>query len=804
MARFVRRRHLTAAVGTGLFIGSLALYLSTMAPSVIMGDPGEYQFVPYVLGIAHPPGYGFYTLLGKLFATLVPLGKVAFRLNLLAGVCGATLVTLAYLQTLHLANRPWDSPAAQLPAVLGATSLAASVSMMQHASHANAHIVTATLAMVNVLLLLRWWRTGNDRWLYAFSFVAGLSPTQHPLLVFGFPAYALFVLAVRPRILRQFRTLLRMAGCALLGLAVYLYYPIRSAMGPPFGPGNAHTWEGFVRLVLARGLTVNVFPFTLQEQLYRLGDVGRLMRLQFAWPALALAVAGALWLAVRRPRALLLLGGYAALTVYITVNILQDALAYLLGPTVITGVLIGAGGLALAEGLSRWQAPPRLRQAGAAALAIVLFAFPIQTAIHNQPRVDLSDYRQADAFVDAVFDQFGGKGQGARLLCAWEQMTPLHYYRLVEGRSPDPADVEIVPVSAGTEAPWAEAAWVHIGEGALYVADYRAEIVHAGFRLAPEGYFYRVLPGPRAESDPPVIDRSLDLSLDDGSLTLLGYDLDRTRLRAGESLRLTVYARLDASTDEIYLPFLHLGEGSALHFTTDSKFLTPGWAPGEVVAQDYDVPVSPTTAAGAYPLRLGVRAVKSEQDLPLTATGETTLPLTTVQVDAPRFPPPVEAMQSALGNFGGRMLLTGATVRLGGQDHHVPWEVPLSASAGEPVRVTLHWRCLRRMDQDYKVFVQFIGAGLFNPKTQGFVWGQDDFWPVGGAFPTHLWIPKWIEGQKVVDTHTFDIDPAAPPGDYFIAVGAYGTTSERRLGTLDARGNMEGDWVVLGAVRVNE
>jgi hypothetical protein len=796
------QRHLTALVAIGLFLSSLALYLSTMAPSVIMGDPGEYQFVPYVLGIAHPPGYGFYTLLGKLFATLIPLGRVAWRMNLLAGVCGATLVTLTYLQTLHLTDRPLDSAAAQLPAVLGAATLAASVSLMQHASHANAHIITATLAMVSLLLLLHWQHTEDNRWLYAFAFIAGLSPTQHPLPVFGFPAYALFILAVRPRILRQFRQLLAMAGCAFLGLTVYLYYPLRSATGPPFGPSNAHTWDGFLHLVLARGLRGNVFPFTPQEQLYRLIDVVRLVRLQFAWPMLLLAVLGLLWLAVRRPRALLLLGGYTALTVYVTVNVLQDALAYLLGPTVVVGVLIGAGGLALAEGLLRWRAKPRLRQMTAAALGLILFTFPISTAIHNQPRVDLSNYRQADAFVDAVFEQFGGKGQGARLLCAWEQMTPLHYYHLVEGRTPDPADVEIISVSAGTEAPWAEAAWTNLTAGPLYTADYRGEIVHAGLRLEPEGHFYRVLPGPRAEDAPPLIGHKLNATLDSGALTLLGYDLDRTRLRVGESLRLTVYARLNKETDPTtYLPFIELGEVGEIRLATDSPYLTREWLPGAVMAQDYDVPAPTTTPPGMYPLRLGMLC--GAEPLP-TATGETTLPLTTVQVDAPRFPPPMATLDLALGNFGGRMLLTGATVRLGGRTTHTPWEAPPTVHAGELVRVTLHWRALRRMDNNYKVFVQFVGLGLFNPQTQGPVWGQSNFWPVGGAFPTHLWIPKWVEGQNVVDSHEFEVDPAAPPGDYFIAVGIYDAVTDgaRRLGTLDAEGNVVGDWVVLGAVRV--
>jgi len=797
-------RRSTALVGAALFVGSLAFYLSTMAPSVIVGDPGEYQFVPYVLGIAHPPGYGFYTLLGKLFVTLLPLGKVAWRMNLLSGMCGATLAVLAYGQTLHLARGAWRSAAVQLPAILGAMAVAVGASFVQHASHANAHIVTATLAMVNVLLLLRWQHTDDDRWLYAFAFTTGLSPTQHPLLVFGFPIYGLFILVVRPRLLRQWRKLLIMAGCALLGLMVYLYYPLRSASGAPFGPDNAHTWDGFWHLVLARGLTVNVFPFTFQEQLCRLGDVARLMRLQFAWPLFVLAAWGVLRLAARQRRALLLLGGYAFVTVYITVNILQDALAYLLGPTVVVGVLIGAGGLALAEWLHRWPASERLRRPVAAAVGLALFALPVGTAIHNQPRVDLGDYRQADAFVDAVFEQFGGQGKGARLLCAWEQLTPLHYYRLVEGQSPDPQDVVIVAVSAGREAPWAEAVWANLEAGPLYAAEYRAEIVQAGFRLEPEGHFYRLLSGPRAAADWLPIGHRMNVAFNDGAFTLLGYDLDRDHLRAGESLRLTVYARVNQESDQVYLPFVRLGEAVEWRFTEDSKFLTPRWTAGEVVAQDYDLPVSSLVAPGAYALRLGMQTTLRGKDLTTPPAGETTLPLAMVRVDEPRFSPPLAAMRAALGNLGGRMLLSGATVRIAGRSHRAPWAAPLTARAGDTVQVTLYWRCLRRMDESYKVSVQFEGPGLFNPRTQGPLWGQDDFWPVGGAFPTHLWIPKWVEGQQVADRHTFEIDPAAPPGDYLIAVGVYDTVGVRRLSTLDARGNAQGDRLTLGAVRITE
>src|SRR3990172_3116052 len=91
-------------VGAGVFVGALALYVRTAAPSVLGADSGEFQFVPPVLGIAHPPGYALYTLLGKVFS-LLPLGDAAYRLNLMSGFFGAAAVGLVYAATLLLNNR---------------------------------------------------------------------------------------------------------------------------------------------------------------------------------------------------------------------------------------------------------------------------------------------------------------------------------------------------------------------------------------------------------------------------------------------------------------------------------------------------------------------------------------------------------------------------------------------------------------------------------------------------------------------------------------------------------------------------
>lgn len=49
------------------------------------------------MGVAHPPGYPTFTLVNKLFITLLPWGSVAWRANLLSALCAAGAGTLLYV-----------------------------------------------------------------------------------------------------------------------------------------------------------------------------------------------------------------------------------------------------------------------------------------------------------------------------------------------------------------------------------------------------------------------------------------------------------------------------------------------------------------------------------------------------------------------------------------------------------------------------------------------------------------------------------------------------------------------------------
>ncbi len=797
-----------------VFLVAFAAYAATVAPGTLFGDPSEYQFIPAILGIAHPPGYAFYTLLAKGWQLLIPLGTVALRTNLLAAAVGAWTVTAVSLIVRELGldggwngrgagdvRGPTNSVSDQsadlllIPSsIFAALALAAAPDLWQHAIHANAHILSTALTATHLWFLIRWWRTGRDGWLFAFAAALGLAATHHPITLMGIPAYGLFILAVRPRFLLDWRTLLPVVGCLLVGLSPLLYYPLRSPSAP-FGPTDMNTWEGFLRHVTARGLRGNLFHFGLADQPHRALAFWSLLRLQFMLPVIALIPLGLIALIRRAAAPALLMGAFLLGHLAFTLNTVQDVMAYLLIPFMALAVLAGVGALALGDWAfrlvtSRWHAGRRrLRLAVLCGFALFILPWPLLRAAQNLTRgISLRDFTAAEAWVDAVQRRFDGAGEGAVLLSAWESLTPLWVHTYTEGLELDGQDVELVYVSTAT--PWVDMVWAHVGNQPVYLPDYRPTVRRAGFRLLPDGAFYRV-------ERPPVTDATPSHALDvwfDGRLRVLGYDLLRTTVRAGEPLVLDLYQTAPEPLEGIWMPYAQLGPVED-RWTTDSRLLTTEWEPGEVVVERYEVLVPFNLPPGEYPLRLGYADLSGGRDQLLLSTDETTVTLDTITVLARDEGPSVGALEASLANLDNQVGLTGARVRVGGRSRRAFWREPIVARAGSALHLTLRWQPLATPRDSATIFIHLIDAA--ERPVAGW-----DYTPLGGSAPTYLWFPKWLPGQTYVDPYRLTLPPDVPPGKYRLEVGMYGMTSQRRLPVVDAAGNLAGDRVILGTVRV--
>lgn len=76
-------------VATFLGVTVLLIYVNTSFPTVPSGDSGELCFNSCALGVAHPPGYPLFIMIGFLFTKIIPIGTPAFRVNCVSCCCGA-------------------------------------------------------------------------------------------------------------------------------------------------------------------------------------------------------------------------------------------------------------------------------------------------------------------------------------------------------------------------------------------------------------------------------------------------------------------------------------------------------------------------------------------------------------------------------------------------------------------------------------------------------------------------------------------------------------------------------------------
>jgi hypothetical protein len=76
---------------------------------------------------------------------------------------------------------------------------------------------------------------------------------------------------------------------------------------------------------------------------------------------------------------------------------------------------------------------------------------------------------------------------------------------------------------------------------------------------------------------------------------------------------------------------------------------------------------------------------------------------------------------------------------------------------------------------------------------------QADGPPLGGAYPTSF----WQVGERLVDRHDMQLPAGLPAGEYELLVGMYLLETGERLPWLDAAGEIQGDAIPLGRLRVD-
>jgi tetratricopeptide (TPR) repeat protein len=240
------------------------VYLLTICPTVYLGDSGELTAAAFSLGIPHNSGYPLYAQLGKLFS-LVPVGPIGFRMNLMSSLFAVLTVWLVYSLILRITS-------SKLSAFSGALFLAfVPVLWSQTVS---AEVYTLHTFFVALLIRLLWWWDENREFfkIALFVFVTGISFGNHMQTVMLAPAVLFIVLSADYRILSNSRNFLLLSALFLLALSMYVYLPIRTEVGAAIRWGEPNTLDRFIAHVTASAhresyvLTKNVLEYAVRAK----------------------------------------------------------------------------------------------------------------------------------------------------------------------------------------------------------------------------------------------------------------------------------------------------------------------------------------------------------------------------------------------------------------------------------------------------------------------------------------------------------------------------------------------------------
>jgi len=411
-----------------LILTTLALYLSTLLPSLGTLDTFEFQVVVPRLGVAHPTGYPLYVLLGKLF-TFLPVGDVAWRVNFSSAVFATGAAVILYL-ILRRLTTSWAGidGLRWLPALAAALALACSFTFWSQA------IVAEVYALHNLLVALILWLllalpqdlgpfalTPARRWQATF-FLLGLSLTNHLTTALLVPAAALALLWDRPRL--RVVDWAKALGLGILGFSLYLFVWLR---WPAVNQGAWMTPSAFLTYITG-GQFHGALRFDGWRDPTRWEIVARLLRQPFGWAGLALAALGLLGLALRRRRALALTGvTFLAFGLYGLLYYVPDISVFLLPAHLILALWIGVGIALAAEFLSRRH--------GMGAAVVLAALLPLRLIWTNYAALDQSREQGRIAWGRYVLDL--PLAPGSTILADIDKFAPLYYLQQIEGLRPD-------------------------------------------------------------------------------------------------------------------------------------------------------------------------------------------------------------------------------------------------------------------------------------------------------------------------------------------------------------------------------
>jgi len=231
-----------------MLVGAGTLYAISCAPAILWQDSGLFVYRiwhndiqgKFGLALAHP----LYIMIG-IAVKYIPLGDLAYKVNLISAVFGAVAVA-----NIFLLLRLWLGKS--VPAIIAAITFALSHTFWYHASIAETYTLYIALLTGELIMLLRYMQSSKVSYLYWLGLLNGLAIANHMFASIPLLCYGVFfvVLLVKKRI--GFGRLAVVVLLWIIGAAPYEYLIIKNIIqsgdftGTALSAAFGNSWQGAV------------------------------------------------------------------------------------------------------------------------------------------------------------------------------------------------------------------------------------------------------------------------------------------------------------------------------------------------------------------------------------------------------------------------------------------------------------------------------------------------------------------------------------------------------------------------------
>jgi len=480
--RIMSRPALQAAAA---YVLAQAFYLFTLAPTVLWGDDAKFQRQAYILDLTsdHPWDHPLWVLLAHPF-TKLPLGDVAYRVNLFCSLLAALTVALVFATMVRLTKSVWA-------AAMGAAGLAVSHTFWTHAVRTEVYSLNMVLLAAALFLLLS--PRLERRWLIIAAIAAGLAVDNHIMMWLAIPGLV---------VLAAWRLTEQRSGVLVWSPALLVFALIVGTYEAVFGRvrGVSFNVESYIPGPRQLGVGLAMFAVYLV--------------MQFPSPAIVVAVKGVRESFRFRPLAICLLLVFVANVGAVLKFTTPDTYVFYMLAYFVCAFWIALGAKGLLEW--RWPRARAFRAALAAGLLLATVAMPVAAYVAAPrllPKVGITaarlgmkeipgrpalkyflcpskrGYHGARNFAEAAFRELA---PNAAIIADHTMLQPMLYLQATEKARPDVHPIELY---LQEQVPFALA---QSKERPVYVARTEPYYDLAGlkqhFEVVPAGVIFRLVP----------------------------------------------------------------------------------------------------------------------------------------------------------------------------------------------------------------------------------------------------------------------------------------------------------------------